>query len=358
MPKRILIAGAGGFVGSQIALSLLDQHENLQIVAIDNLSRSGAAANVARLRQAGIDFRHSDVRMPSDLEAISRCEWIIDAAAHPSVLAGTSGHSSSRQVVENNLHGTLNLLELCRRWDAGFVFLSSSRVYSISQLARLSVTVAEDRYVHDGDGTIPGVSAAGIREDFSQAAPLSFYGATKAASETLALEYGETFEFPIWINRCGILAGATQFGRPDQGIFTFWLHRWREKQPLKYIGFGGHGYQVRDCLHPRDVANLISKQMSAGRDRTKPTVVNVSGGIDSARSLLQVSRWCRERWGPHVVAADESERRFDLPWLVLDAELAQRTWQWKPTRSTEEILREIAEHAEQNPGWDELSNQY
>ena len=49
---------------------------------------------------------------------------------------------------------------------------------------------------------------------------MSLYGATKLASEQLALEYGSTYGFPVWINRCGVLAGAGQFGRADQGIFA------------------------------------------------------------------------------------------------------------------------------------------
>ena len=36
----------------------------------------------------------------------------------------------------------------------------------------------------------------------------------------LILEYGECFGFPVWINRCGVLAGAGQFGKADQGIFS------------------------------------------------------------------------------------------------------------------------------------------
>ncbi len=50
------------------------------------------------------------------------------------------------------------------------------------------------------------------------------YGSTKLASEIVALEYGEAFGFPVWINRCGVLAGAGQFGTPDQGIFSYWIN--------------------------------------------------------------------------------------------------------------------------------------
>jgi len=181
------------------------------------------------------------------------------------------------------------------------------------------------------------------------------YGATKLASETLALEYGETYHPPVWINRCGVLAGAGQFGKADQGIFSFWLHSHRARRPLKYIGFDGAGRQVRDCLHPRDLASLVGAQMRAGRGTSQPRVINLSGGVDSAMSLRQLTAWCDERFGPHPVSSQAENRPFDIPWLVLDAALAGKTWGWRPLTPVAAILAEIAAHAEQNPGWLEIS---
>jgi len=111
------------------------------------------------------------------------------------------------------------------------------------------------------------------------------------------------------------------------------------------------GHQVRDCLHPRDVAALVVKQLHAERDASRPQIVNVSGGSDSARSLRQLSRWCEARWGPLPVGTDPVQRPFDLPWVVLDSGLALATWDWKPQISVEEILAEIATFAESNPTW-------
>jgi CDP-paratose 2-epimerase len=222
-------------------------------------------------------------------------------------------------------------------------------------LAGLRVAITHDAFAPVVDGQTPaGLSAAGVDETFSTAAPVSLYGATKLASETLALEYGETFDFPCFVNRCGVLAGAGQFGRPDQGIFAYWIHSWARKRPLKYIGFDGAGHQVRDCLHPADLAPLILAQMDAGRTKSPP-ICNVSGGAASARSLRQLSAWCAARFGPHPVAADPQPRPFDLPWVVLDSTRARRTWNWQPRRTVESILEEIAAHAEVAPDWLDLS---
>jgi CDP-paratose 2-epimerase len=199
------------------------------------------------------------------------------------------------------------------------------------------------------------VSPAGLTEDFATLAPISLYGATKLASEAMALEYGETFGFPVFINRCGVLAGAGQFGRADQGIFAYWVNAWRRKRPLKYLGFGGHGHQVRDCLHPRDLVPVLEKQFTAPKLTAADRIANFSGGVASAMSLKQLSNWCAARFGPHPVVADGTPRPFDIPWIVLDHAKASRLWAWQPATPTTAILEEIAAHAELNPGWLELS---
>ena len=156
-----------------------------------------------------------------------------------------------------------------------------------------------------------GLTAAGVREDFSTTAPVSLYGATKLASEQLALEYGMAYDFPVWVNRCGVLAGAGQFGRPDQGIFSYWINSWLRRRPLGYTGFGGQGYQVRDCLHPADLVPLLERQIASVNDN-HPRVANVGGGQASAISLCQLSEWCRERLGDHLVTSQSEARPFDV----------------------------------------------
>jgi CDP-paratose 2-epimerase len=229
-------------------------------------------------------------------------------------------------------------------------------VYSIPPLAELPIRVRSDAFEPDPERPLPpGLTTAGVREDFSTASPVSLYGATKLASEQLALEYGLTYGFPVWIDRCGVLAGAGQFGRADQGIFAYWINSWLRRGPLGYIGFGGQGYQVRDCLHPLDLVPLLERQVTSGYEN-QPRVLNVGGGLDSAMSLYQLSEWCRERLGDHIVRPRPEGRLFDLPWIVLDASLASEAWGWKPSRKTGEILEEIVRHAEQHPEWLELSD--
>ncbi|HBA71940.1 MAG: CDP-tyvelose epimerase [Geobacteraceae bacterium GWC2_55_20] len=351
---KVLITGICGFVGSTLARNWLDAGR-VEIVGLDNLSRCGSEENRLKLNRLGINVIHADMRCASDIESVPRADWVLDAAANPSVLAGTDASCSSRQVVEHNLLGTINVLEYCKRHRAGFIQLSTSRVYSIADLSRLPVEAAGRAFRLCPEGGLPGgISAAGVSEAFSTAPPISLYGSTKLASELLALEYGEMFGFPVWINRCGVLAGAGQFGRADQGIFAYWINAWLRRRRLAYTGFGGTGFQVRDCLHPRDLIPLLEKQTASNASGTE-RVFNLGGGSDNAVSLAELSAWCSARFGPHSVSADLNGRRFDIPWLVLDSSLARERWGWWPETPLTAILEEIAHHAEQNPDWLEMS---
>ena len=351
---KILITGICGFAGLTIAKSLLQSYSNLQIVGLDNFSRKGSELNIPEIKKIGIELLRGDIRSKSDTDALPKVDWVIDCAANPSVLAGIDGQSSSRQLMEHNLLGTINLLEYCKTHKAGLILLSTSRVYSALELAALPVKSSSGRFeLQDCD--LNGASSSGISEDFPTTTPLSLYGASKLASETLILEYGECFGFPVWINRCGVLAGAGQFGRADQGIFSFWIHSFKEKRPLKYIGFEGTGHQVRDALHPNDLTSLLTRQIHEP-NWDAPKIINVGGGIENSMSLQQLSDWCEQRFGPNEVTSSSDSRPMDAPWIVMDSTVAQNAWNWSVKTKLEQILQDIADHAERNPDWLSLTN--
>jgi CDP-paratose 2-epimerase len=229
-------------------------------------------------------------------------------------------------------------------------------VYSIAPLAALPIEAKDGAFRPIAGPTLPsGVSVDGVSESFSTQAPISLYGATKLASEALALEYGDAFGLPVFVNRCGVLAGAGQFGRADQGIFAYWINSWLHRRPLRYIGFGGTGHQVRDCLHPRDLVPVLNRQLAAPKLDATARIANFSGGAASAVSLRQLSDWCSHHLGAHTVGTDSTPRAFDIPWMVLDSHKARQIWAWEAKTPVATILDEIAAHARANPGWLELS---
>jgi CDP-paratose 2-epimerase len=347
---RVLITGVCGFVGSQLAKHLRDLIPGIRIFGFDNLIRPGSEMNRAELHSLGVHLTHGDLRQRSDLETLPICDWVIDAAANPSVLAGVDGKSSPRQLAEHNLGGTLNILEYCRESKAGLILLSTSRVYSVPALAALPMREVDAGFVLDETRlSTRGISASGIDESFSTRAPISLYGATKLASEVMALEYAATFGFPVWINRCGVLAGAGQFGTAEQGIFSYWMHAHAARRKLRYIGFGGTGLQVRDAFHPADLAALIAIQFR--RDPPPDPVFHAGGGLANSMSLAQLTDWCNQRFSKHEPEPDLRPRPFDIPWVVMDAARARTALGWQPKTPLLAILNEIADHVHANPDW-------
>jgi CDP-paratose 2-epimerase len=277
-------------------------------------------------------------------------DWVIDCAANPSVTAGAHSNTtdSSRQLIEHNLLGTVNLLEFCRERYAGLVLLSSSRVYSVNALRRIPLREGETRFepVHPAKSGIPGYSQFGISEDFPTTAPVSLYGATKLASETLALEYGHTFSFPVWIDRCGVIGGPGQFGKVDQGILSFWVYSFLLNRPLKYIGFDGSGKQVRDFVRAEDVASLVAQQI-LDPARCDRRIFNVGGGNANAFSLLELSKICRSFFHSDMgVESSSEERVFDIPYYVTDIRRVEEHWDWSPSVRGRSIVTQVCEWAD------------
>ena len=341
---KILITGICGFVGSVLAKKLIK--ENIQIYGIDNLSREGSKQNYMNLPKIGIQIIKGDIRNKKDLETIPRVDWVIDCAAEPSVISGVAGNVGSYELLDNNLIGTIQLLEFCKKHQSGFILLSTSRVYSINSLSTILVENTKNAFVPKAYN-LSGLSPKGINEHFSTEPPLSLYGSSKKCSEILALEYGNAFNIPVWINRCGVLAGRGQFGKIDQGIFSFWIKSWKNKKPLTYIGFNGTGAQVRDCLHPRDLIPVLKKQLNytapkIDKSNVDSRICNFSGGVNNSCSLNQLSEWCKVKFGPHHVNKEFKQRQYDLPWVVLDCDRAKYMWDWSPVTTLNEILEEIS----------------
>ena len=352
---KILITGICGFAGSALAECLLERVEGVQLAGLDNLARPGSETNRARVERMGVEFVHGDLRSASDVAGLPACDWVIDAAANPSVLAGLSGSGSSRRLFEHNLAAIGNVLEYCKENKAGLLLLSSSRVYSIEALTALPLRVTGGAYEVDPAAPAPqGIHDGGIGRDFPTTAPISLYGATKLASEVMALEYGAAFDFPVWITRCGVLAGAGQFGTPAQGIFAYWLNAHLRRRPMRYIGFEGTGHQTRDAFHPRDLAALLVAQIRKGRSGGT-RVYTAGGGPSNSMSLAQLTAWCNRRFGPHAPSADPEPRPYDIPWVAMDNSEATRDFGWRIEMPLPEILEDLARHANDHPDWLDVS---
>jgi CDP-paratose 2-epimerase len=335
---RILITGGAGFVGANLAVALAGRHPDWEIVVLDNLMRRGSELNLPRLREAGVEFVHGDVREPADLAAAGDFDAMVEGSAEPSVLAGFADASYS---VHTNLLGAFNCLEAARRQEAFLVFLSTSRVYSVSPQLDLAIEEAETRFELAAAQPIEGAGPAGISEDFPMTGARTLYGATKLSAEHLIEEYAAAFGLRAVIDRCGVIAGPWQMGKVDQGVFSWWLLSHRFGRPLSYIGYGGSGKQVRDLLHVDDLTDLIEEQL-ARPDHWSGVTANVGGGRECSLSLLEATAICRELTGNELPVGVEAETRpGDVPVYLSDCSRLHSLTSWRPRRGPREVLADL-----------------
>jgi CDP-paratose 2-epimerase len=336
--QHTLIAGGAGFVGSHLAIWFKSQYPHYRVTALDNLSRKGSELNVSRLQAAGVHFIQADTRFPAQLVMEHPVSLVIDAAAEPSVLAGISGGLD--YLIHTNFNGTIHLLDLAKAHGAGFIFLSTSRVYPYTSLQQLEVVPENNRFVLGTASYPQGISHHGISENFSLNGPRSLYGATKLASELMVQEYAATFGVKAVINRCGVIAGPWQMGKVDQGVTILWLAKHFWKQPLQYIGFGGTGLQVRDLLHVQDLCRLIDYEAHNLPELNMQTF-NAGGGQANTISLAELTDLCSEITGNTVpISPVHEDRAGDIPWYVSDNRLITAATGWKPEKTVTDILKD------------------
>jgi CDP-paratose 2-epimerase len=343
--RRILVTGGAGFVGANLSVALAERGD--EVIALDNLHRRGSELGVSRLREAGVQFVHGDVRSRDDLMAIDGVDAIVECSAEPSVLAGTRANGAP-YVVETNLLGAYHCFELARRDGAQVVFLSTSRVYPFAPLSDLKLREAESRFELEDEQPVRGASGDGIAESFPLDGARTMYGATKLSAELLLAEYADSFGVPGVVDRCGAIAGPWQMGKVDQGVFTYWLLAHYTGSPLQYIGYGGHGKQVRDVLHIADLVELVAEQLSEPAEWAGQTF-NVGGGRDGSLSLVETTALCRALTGREVPVDPVPERRAgDVPVYISDCRRLFSRTSWRPRRSPRQVLEDTLAWIEEN----------
>jgi CDP-paratose 2-epimerase len=343
--KDVLITGGAGFVGSNIALKLKHDYPELNITVLDNLKRRGSELSLKRLKAAGIEFVHGDIRNREDL-VFEKVDLLLECSAEPSVMAGIG--SSPDYLMNTNLVGTLNCLELARQHGAASLFLSTSRVYPISYINNLKFEEAETRFNILDDQEVPGASAKGIAENFPLDKPRSLYGTTKLASELVVAEYVDTYGMKAIVNRCGVITGPWQMGKIDQGVFVLWVAKHYFNQSLSYIGYGGEGKQVRDFIHIDDLYSAIKSQLE-NFDEYNGDTWNIGGGLENSVSLQELTALCEEATGNKIeIASVKEDRPADLRFFITDSskflEKSGLSWQKDGKQTVQDIYEWIRDN--------------
>lgn len=338
-PRTILIPGGAGFVGSNLAVLLKGHFESVRVIAFDNLKRRGSELSLSRLAECGVEFVHGDIRSREDFDGLPDFDLLLDCSAEPSVSAGQNG--SPDYLLQTNLVGTLNLLELARQKSAAFMFMSTSRVYPLTTLNALPYEQGATRLEWMLGEEVAGLSIRGIAEDFSLDGPRSLYGASKLAGELILQEYVQSYSMPAIINRCGVIAGPWQMGKVDQGVITLWVARHLFGGALSYIGYGGLGKQVRDVLHVKDLFSLLIKQLE-DMEAWKGTPYNVGGGSEISTSLLELTGHCELVTQSKLdIGTDPETSPVDIPIYLSDCSRVRDAFDWKAEIGVEGIVDDI-----------------
>ena len=342
-----LITGSAGLVGSE-AVSFLAR-KGFQVVGIDNDLRSyffGKEAstiwNRNRLKKAVPSYRQEsiDIRDLGKLERLFRkfstdIKLIVHAAAQPS-------HDwAAREPITDftiNANGTLNLLELTRRFcfSAVFIFTSTNKVYGdtpnslpLKELKERFELPRWHRYYEGIDETMP--------IDHSKH---SLFGASKTAADLLVQEYGRYFGMKTVAFRGGCLTGPHHSGAMLHGFLAYLMKCCVTGEPYTILGYKGK--QVRDNIHSFDLVNAFWQYYQKPRPGE---VYNIGGGRDCQCSLLEAIRLCEAIAGKKLKTQYSPRHRIgDHRWYISGLKKFRSHYPgWKLTRGLREILSETME---------------
>ena len=326
---KILITGGCGFVGSNLALFLKKKIKSSRVFTLDNLSRKGSRINRKRLEEIKIHNYNFNIENIQKIKTLPKFNLIIDCCAEPAI---EESKNNPDKVFNTNLVGTFNILQKCIKDKSNIIFLSSSRVYSISSLRNL---------VRNLNLKKPLKAKIEIDESYETNKPSSLYGFTKIASEKLIKEFFYKTKLKYLINRFGVIAGPWQFGKQDQGFVPLWVANHLLKKKLSYIGFGGKGYQVRDIIHIDDVCNIILIQIKKLKNVYNDTF-NIGGGKMNSLSLKELTSKCQSITNNKIhIGRIKKTSKFDIPYYVTNNHKIKKIYNWKPLKNIDEILYDI-----------------
>ena len=227
---KFLLTGAAGFIGSHVAITLLERGD--EVVGIDNLNAyydpTLKDARLARLTgRPGFSFQKLDVSDRSGMEALFRANCF-DKVIHLAAQAGVRySIENPHAYIDSNIVGFINILEGCRHHGVQHLtYASSSSVYGANTAMPFSVHQNVDH-------------------------PLSLYAATKKANELMAHTYSHLYKLPTTGLRFFTVYGP--WGRPDMAMFLF-AKAILTGQPIDVFN---HGRMRRDFTYIDDIAEGV-----------------------------------------------------------------------------------------------------
>jgi CDP-paratose 2-epimerase len=327
-----LVTGGCGFVGSNLADSLLGSGED--VVLLDNLSRYGSAHNLAWLRERhGEDWRfvQADTRDTIAVDAVIG-EVKPHTVAHlAGQVAMTTSVADPRADFETNALGTFNVLDAVRRLspESGIIYSSTNKVYG--ELDQFDYVEGETRWI------LPS-HPNGLSEDL-QLDGYSPYGCSKLAADQYVRDWHRMYGLRTTVFRHSSMYGGRQFATYDQGWIGWFCMKALEMADPAAPSFtiSGDGKQVRDALHSDD---LVSAYLAAAEhlDEVAGTVFNIGGGQANSLSLLELFAKLEALTGNAMRYEKLPLRQGDQLVFVADVTRARELLGWEPRVSSDEGL--------------------
>jgi CDP-paratose 2-epimerase len=339
---NILVTGSSGLIGSE-AVEYFDRQGH-NVTGVDNNMRrvffgppGDTLWNLERIKSATRRFTHVplDIRDRDAVLALFRdnhFDLIIHCAAQPS-------HDKAAEIAfldfEVNAMGAVNLLEAARQncRDAAFIIMSTNKVYGDAPNEK-PLTETPTRYDYSDPADYEGIDE-NCRIDRTTH---SLFGASKAAADIYAQEYGRYFQMPVGIFRGGCLTGPSHSGVELHGFLSYLL-----KVALSgkaYTVFGYKGKQVRDNIHSADVVRAFEE---FARSPRPGEVYNLGGGRANSVSMLEAISRIEALTGRKInwTYSEQARKGDHICYISNLAKLRSHYPGWSLTRSLDSILEEM-----------------
>jgi CDP-paratose 2-epimerase len=338
----ILVTGSSGLIGSEAVEHFDGQGHH--VIGVDNNMRReffGPAGdtrwNLERLKKSTKHFSHwsLDIRDRSGLDGLFR-QHNFDLIVH---CAGQPSHDKASEIplldFEVNALGTMNLLEATRQHSpkAVFVFLSTNKVYGDAP-NEIPLTEQETRYEYARPEDFDGVDET-CRIDRTLH---SLFGASKAAADLAAQEYGRYFGLNVGVFRGGCLTGPSHSGVELHGFLSYLVKATVTGE--KYSVFGYKGKQVRDNIHSHDVIRAIEEFAANPRPGE---VYNLGGGRENSISMLEAISKIEKLAGRQVDwhYIDQARRGDHICYISNLGKFKNHYPKWQLTHKLDAILEEL-----------------
>jgi NAD dependent epimerase/dehydratase len=308
MSRKVLVTGAGGFIGSHLTEQLVrDGHQVRALVRYNGRDDRGNLGDLAPDIQNAIEVERGDLKDPGAVRrAVEGREWVFHLGA---LIAIPYSYHNPYDVVQTNVLGTAHILDACRANSnlTRVILTSTSEVYGTAK------TVPIDEQ-HPLQGQSP-------------------YAATKIGADALGESYFRAFGLPVTILRPFNTFGPRQSAR---AIIPTVISQALAQPSIKL----GRLDPRRDLTYVKDtVSGFIA---IAGCDAALGRAVNIGRGEDiSIGDLVQM---IGRRLGRSITVETDQERyrpaASEVERLLAGTALAQSLWGWKPAYSLEEGLDE------------------